>query len=81
MERKHLKPEFTAVHPAFPVSQSLIHTELNGLTKREYIAAALLSGLLASKKTRTSDKTFAKLAREAIEHADELLRQLMKAAP
>lgn len=81
MERK-LKPEFTGVHPAFPLrAGSTITSDLSGLSKREYIAAALLSGLLAAKRGRTSSKTFNRLAREAIEHADELIRQLMKAAP
>lgn len=68
-------PEFAGIAPAFPVRpESQIHSEFNGLTKREYVAAQLLSGLLASKKTGA--KTFDKLAAEAIRHADELMRQL-----
>ena len=72
-------PEFTGIHPAFPLGQNgkLIAGELNGLTKREYVASQLLGGLLAGRRA-PSAKTFNKLAREAIAHADELLRQLQE---
>lgn len=69
--------DFTGVHPAFPLGPNgrLIAGELNGLTKREYVASQLLGGLLAGRRA-PSAKTFNRLAREAIAHADELLRQL-----
>lgn len=71
-----LPGEFAGISPAFPVpTNSQIYSEWNGLTKREYVATQLLSGLLASRK-KTARKTFEALAREAIEHADELMRQL-----
>lgn len=71
--------DFTGIHPAFPLGAQgrLIAGELNGLTKREYVASQLLGGLLANRR-RASAKTFQKLAAEAIDHADELLRQLQE---
>lgn len=76
MARRH-RLEFTGIHPAFPLGPNgrLIAGELNGLTKREYVASQLLGGLLAGRRA-PSAKTFHKLAGEAIEHADQLLKQL-----
>lgn len=75
--------EFSGIHPAFPVADTrsqFIPSEWNGLTKREYIAAQLLSGLLAARRTRTSTKAFNRLAADAIKHADELMLQLQATA-
>lgn len=70
-----LGQESPGIHPAFPVAhKSFLHSEWNGLSKREYIAAQLLSGLLAGRKV--AGRQFKNLAAVAIAHADELLEQI-----
>lgn len=74
-DRGDLEHELPGIHPAFPIEPaSAMFTEYNGLTKREYIATALLTGLLTQRRVKA--KTFSALVGEAIEHTDELLQQL-----
>ena len=47
-----------------------------GLTKREYIAAMAMQGLLASETTENRFATLADLAESAVQQADELLLAL-----
>lgn len=73
-----LPQELPGIYPAFPIKPgNELYAPANGLTKREYIATALLSGLLAQRTVRA--KRFAALVGEAIEHTDELLYQLANA--
>lgn len=73
-----IRQERPGIHPAFPVAhKTMLHSEWNGLSKREYVATELLSGLLAGRKV--APKRFKSLAAMAIHHADELLQQLMDA--
>lgn len=63
--------------PAFPVTKevcdfSKIEGYPYGLTKREHIAALMLQGILASGFQTTIEKN----VESAIEHTDELLKQL-----
>lgn len=71
-----IQPEASGIQPAFPVEPKsrYIDSEWNGLTKREYIATQLLSGLLAGRKV--AGRRFKNLASIAIHHADELLAQV-----
>lgn len=70
-----MSAESPGIHPAFPVDhKSFLHSEWNGLSKREYVAAQLLSGLLAGRKV--AGRRFKNLAAIAIHHADELLSQI-----
>jgi hypothetical protein len=73
-----IRQERPGIHPAFPVShKTFLHSEWNGLSKREYVATALLAGLLA--RRAIAPKRFKSLAHYAISHADELLQQLLDA--
>ena len=71
-------PESGSVQPAFPLPDRarLIESDRNGLTKREYVATMLLSGLLSCHGAKP--KAFKKLAGEAIKHADELIKQIQE---
>lgn len=72
-----LRRESPGIHPAFPVSaKGFIDSEWNGLTKREYMAATLLAGLLTQRRTT---RRFKSLAATAVKHADDLLQQLQDA--
>jgi hypothetical protein len=72
-------PENPSVRPAFPVAQeSAIHSEWNGLSKREYVATHLLSGLLA--RGAVTPGQFTSLAELAVSEADELLKILQEAS-
>lgn len=79
MSPNKLHRERPGIHPAYPVDQKsrFLDSEWNGLSKREYVATQLLSGLLASRKV--APKRFKSLAAMAIHHADELLQQLQDA--
>lgn len=46
--------------------------DIHGLTKREYFAAMAMHGIISAGKILGSDA----IAETAIEHADELLKQL-----
>lgn len=74
-----IQPENPSVQPAFPVShESQLHSEWNGLTKREFVATHLLSGLLA--RGAVTPAQFTSLAALAVSEADEMLKLLQEAA-
>lgn len=71
-----IKPEHPSVRPAFPIGhEGYLHSEWNGLTKREYVAAHLLSGLLTH-PSRAKD--FKRLSGKAVNLADALLLALQE---
>ena len=47
-----------------------------GLTKREYFAGLVLQGLMANNREEVMTQNEEQLAKWAINHADELLKQL-----
>ena len=49
---------------------------LQGLTKREYFAGLVLQGLMANNREEVMTQNEEQLAKWAINHADELLKQL-----
>jgi hypothetical protein len=51
----------------------VFNQDANGLTKREYMATVALQGILAHSY---NDATYEGAARDAVAHADELLRAL-----
>lgn len=73
--------------PAFPTNARM-HSEAQGITKREYFAAMAMQGILASRSLQKAlyrdvsaglyeDRTHQNaLAAEAVMQADELLKQL-----
>jgi len=63
--------ETKANEPAFPNIQT---PSLKGLTKREYLAAMVLGGMLAGKFTTTSEY----YAIDAVRIADVLIEELNK---
>ena len=66
-----------SVLPAMPINKQLENTMCNGVTKREYFAGlamqGILSGFLSEEDHRWSIED---VAREAVDNADELLKQL-----
>lgn len=70
--------------PAFPLARAIDETMPNvGITKREYFAAMALQGILANSSIQTMSNQYppselnnAERVRLAIDHADELLKQL-----
>jgi hypothetical protein len=66
---------------AFPMDSGVMDN--HGLTKREYLAAMAMQGLLSNSRIAAIDfdnKTKV-LCAGAIEHADELLKQLQNSQP
>lgn len=69
--------ESTGELPAFPIGAGrLIAHDLNGLTRREYVAVQLLTGMLSGRSSAPSVKVFDTLAAVAIKQADALINQL-----
>ncbi len=71
--------------PAFPLSDSGVISNSDGLTKRELIAAMAMQGLLSNPEyvmssevdtEVTTNETLNDAARHAVKAADELLKQL-----
>jgi len=60
--------------PAFPVNASIPMHE--GLTKREYFAGLAMSGILSRSGNWNQVDDFGFVAREALIHADNLLKEL-----
>lgn len=58
--------------PAFPTNARM-HSDAQGITKREYFAAIAMQGILANQNWHMSE---AYAAGSAIAEADELLKQL-----
>lgn len=82
-ETKVIKP-FGSSNPVFPTENILRNsygdiserTTVPGITKREYFAAMAMQGVLAaSGDTRLSPSW---VANEAVQYADELLKELAK---
>ncbi|MDW0189342.1 MAG: hypothetical protein QOA70_06790 [Nitrososphaeraceae archaeon] len=61
--------------PAYPIRSDEGGYNQNGLTKREYFAAMAMQGLL-SQTARYDSNMILSLTGDAIEFADELLKQL-----
>ena len=62
---------------AFPADENT-HTD-GGLTKREYVATQILSGISANRwSMELGHLSFEQLAKMAVEQADELFKELNK---
>lgn len=74
------RQENRGLWPAFPgqardAQGNPVAEYADGLTKREYIAALALQGILAHSY---NDATYEGAARDAVAHAEELLKELAK---
>lgn len=68
-------------HSTFPSVQTHENKYNNGLTKREYFAGLAMQGLLSSNSpsfwgNANGRNVVSEIAKEALAHADELLKQL-----
>jgi hypothetical protein len=64
-----------ASEPAFPMEGHAKFGSCTGLTKREYIAAMALQGILAHAH---NDSSYEGAARDAVVYTDALLKELAK---
>lgn len=72
-----------ADNSTFPTVQTQDNQSNNGLTKREYFAGLAMQGLLANNHpffwgNSEGECAEYEIAKEAVRHADELLKQLEK---
>lgn len=65
--------------PAFPPNAGWEHSEAKGLTKREYLAAMAMQGIISSMhspETRAGEGDPVMVAKDSVNYADALLKQL-----
>ncbi len=62
--------------PAFPLSDSGVISNSDGLTKRELIAAMAMQGVVSGLHLTLSKEEATIIAGQSIQFADELLKQL-----